>query len=442
MISNLPLAMQAAIQEGYLAKQFEFGLIGNRVFSGICDVQSFPMRVGETITRTRVGLRAPNTTPIAPSANTGLDNGITLSQDRLEQYSMSLNFYGDGDNINMVDDGVAIANTAVVKSKTLGIQAIQSKDRLARFKLDEMSRSGNTVVKTTLGAPATTVAVDDITGFEYVLIKGAVQGSGIMVPVSASHPLTVTIADGVYSLVGVTADVVNVSKRPRGVSGTLTFSANVVVLDGTAGNAVKAAFGSTVIRPSGKKSAEALVSTDRLTFQMVLDAATELSSNAVPMIDGAYNCYITARHLRQLFLDPEFQLLYRGAHGAAEIKSGQVTELAGLRFIVTTEADTGYKPGSIFVSKAYVVGADALVEGRFAGQSAGTDTMNESIITENDGIIFLVNSGLDRAAETIRMTWKMRVGFAAPTDQLADASVIPTASNAAYKRQVLIETAA
>ena len=83
-----------------------------------------------------------------------------------------------------------------------------------------------------MGSPGTAVAVDDVRGFQTAFVNGVQQ------PVGVSNPLTVTVGANAYTLVGVTADVTNVSTAPNGVSGVLTFSGNVSVSDGTAGNAV------------------------------------------------------------------------------------------------------------------------------------------------------------------------------------------------------------
>jgi hypothetical protein len=105
---------------------------------------------------------------------------------------------------------------------------MQSLDRIARNTLYAGYLGGNTRVRTTLGAPGTTLAVDDIRGFQNVMVNG------VMVPVSSSNPMTVTVGAGVYQLTGATADGTNVSTSPKGVSGTLLFSSNVTVSDGTA----------------------------------------------------------------------------------------------------------------------------------------------------------------------------------------------------------------
>jgi hypothetical protein len=117
-----------------------------------------------------------------------------------------------------------------------------------------------------LGSPGAAVAVDDVRGFQNAFVNGAQQQVGV------SNPLTVAVGTNAYTLVGVTADVTNVSTAPNGVSGVLTFSGNVSVSDGTAGNAVIAANAAVVVRPSQRATTAALTATDMLTMAGLLDA--------------------------------------------------------------------------------------------------------------------------------------------------------------------------
>jgi hypothetical protein len=192
---------------------------------------------------------------------------------------------------------------------------------------------GNTRVRTTLGSPGTVVAVDDIRGFQNAFVNGVQQ------TVSVSNPLTVTVGANTYTLVGAATDVNNVSTAPNGVSGILTFSGNVSVSDGTSGNALIAANASVIIRPSQRTNTSALTATDMLTMSCFLDAVAKLRLNAVPEIDGVYNCYLDPVSVRQLFADPDFKQLFQGATSANQVfRRGMTNDFLGLRFIPTTEA--------------------------------------------------------------------------------------------------------
>ena len=111
-----------------------------------------------------------------------------------------------------------------------------------------------------------------------------------------------------------------------GISGTLTLSGNVSVSDGTTANTVAAASGSTIVRPSQRGNTSLITASDTLTMSNLLDAVAKLRLNAVPEIEGAYNCYLDPVSSRQLFADPDFKQLFQGATSANQtFKKGMTT---------------------------------------------------------------------------------------------------------------------
>lgn len=83
----------------------------------------------------------------------------------------------------------------------------------------------DTTVKTTLGAPSTTIAVNNVWGFT--------SAGPDALPVSVSNPGPVTINGTAYTQTGFTID------GPGVTSGTITLSTAVSVANGTAGNKVE-----------------------------------------------------------------------------------------------------------------------------------------------------------------------------------------------------------
>lgn len=434
-IQAFPAALQPIIQQGFLEREFQDGIKSRLGFRAIADREPFPAGIGETLTKTRRGLKAPVTSPIDPSNNTNLDNGLTSSGWTVEQYVLAVNMYGDTIDLNMVTSRVGIASQFLQNAKTNGIQAAQSLDRLARNTLFSAYLGGNTRVTATLGAPATTIAVDDIRGFQYVMVNG------VMIPVSASHTMTVTVGAGSYTLTGATADGTNVSTAPNGISGTLTFSANVSVANGTTGNAVVSAVAPYVIRPSSRATTAAITSTDYLTMAAVLEAVATLRSNNVPTAEGdLYNCYLDDRQLLGLFKDADFKYLYRGQYGSTEYKTGQIIELLGVRFIPTTEAPQQTLSG-VAVHRAIVCGQGALIEGDFT-ETGYSDVDNpDSLKVIIDDICMVTREPLDRLQQIIAQSWYWIGGFAVPTDITANTNIIPTATNSYFKRGIVIESA-
>ncbi|WP_122050692.1 DUF4043 domain-containing protein [Asaia bogorensis] len=443
-IENFPEQLRAAIQQGFLAREFETGLHSRPGFRAIADREVFPNAIGETLTKTRKSLKSPVTTPLLPSGNTNFDNGLSPSGWSVEQYTLSINQYGDTIDLNMVTTGVGIASQFLANAQTNGMQAMQSLDRLARNALFGGVSGGvggylggNTRVAATATAKTTTVSVDDIRGFQFVIVSGLVR------PVGASAGMTVTIGSGVYTVTGAVPDAVNVSTAPGGISGQLQLSASATMADATAGMAVVASTAPLVLRPNGKATTADLkrADGDTLGIQNVLAGVASLRRNNVPMIDGAYNCYLDDLQLLSLFRDADFKYLYRGAYGSEEYRSGQVIELLGVRFVPTTEAPQQASLGGGPIHRALLLGQGALVEGDCAcvGHSDIPDA-ERALVDIVDGVAMVTREPLDRLKQIIAQSWYWIGGFALPTDVTADASIIPTATNAYLKRGVVIES--
>jgi len=439
-IQNFPAALQPMIQQGFLQREFQDGLQSMLGFRAIAKREMFPNQIGETVTKTRPGLKAPTTTPLVPSTNTNLDNGLSPSTWTIEQFTLSINMYGDTIDLNTVTNKVGIKDQFLQNAKTNGIQAAQSLDRLARNSIFNAYMGGNTRVRTTLGAPAATISVDDIRGFQFVFVNG------VLIPVNGTNTIAVTVGSNVYTLTTATADGSNVSTAPGGISGTLTFSGNVTVADGTALNTVTAYNLGTgvapfILRPNGRGNTSQIVGTDLLTMGAVLDAVAYLRSNAVPTIDGMYNLYLDPVSARQFFADPDFKILFQGATAAAkEFRMGRVVELVDVRVIPTTEAYQQSLSG-VKVRRAILCGADALVEGDFEGMGEADTERTNGIIEMVDDVVQVTREPLDRLQQIIAQSWYWIGGFVAPTDQTVNANIVPTASASYYKRAVVIEHA-
>lgn len=434
-ITDFPAPLQGIIQQNFLEREFLDGLQSKLGYRSIAERVTFPNGVGETITKTRKGLKAPVTTPMDPSKNTNLDNGLTPSGWTVEQYTLSVNQYGDTIDLNTVTSGVAIAPQFLANAKTNGIQALQSVDRLASNALFSAYASGRTRVVSTLGAAGTSVHVDDIRGFTWAIHNGKPEG------VSPANKLAITINDTEHKVVGATADAVNVSTTPNGISGTLTLEANCAVADGTAGKAVVSAVAPAVYRAGDYATTVEITGNDRLTMKMIQDAVADLRSNNVPDIDGVYHCFLTSRQMTGLYRDPEFQNLYRGQYKSDAYESSKVTEMLNVRFFETTESPI-QKVGKVAVYRAIICGAGALVEGDFEGTGKGeAASMDAGQVTVADGIAHITREPLDRLKQIVSQSWYFIGGFAVPTDTTVNTSIIPTATNSAFKRAVILESA-
>ncbi len=435
-IQNFPPALQPIIQQGFLEREFEQALRSRLGYRACADRESFAVGIGETLTKTRAGLKPTVTIPLAPATNTNFDNGLIPTSWSVEQYTITINHYAATTDLNMVTAGVGIASQFLQNAYVNGEQAARSLDELARNALFNAYFGGNTRVRTTLGSSGPSVSVDDIRGFQTAFVYG------VQLPVSGSNTLTVTIGADCYTLIGATPDATNVSTAPNGVSGVLTFSTNVSVSDGTAGNTVTAANACVVVRPSQRGNTSLIVATDTLAMSCLLDAVSKLRMNAVPEIDGSYNCYLDPVSSRQLFADPDFKQLFQGATSANQVfRQGMTNDFLGLRFMPTTEAFVQPHPSipGLMIRRPIICGQGALVEGDYAGMIAEDVAPKDSIVVVVDGVAMVTREPIDRLQQIIAQSWYWMGGFCAPSDTTTNPITVPTATNATFKRAIMVE---
>lgn len=437
-IQNFPAALQPIIQQGFLEREFQQAMRSRLGYRACADREEFAVGIGETLTKTRAGLLPAITTPLNPSTNTNLDNGLSPATWGVEQYTLTLNNYASTMDLNIVTSRVGIASLFLQNAYVNGEQAARSLDDLARNALFGAYFAGNTRVLASLSAPGPSIHVDDIRGFQTAFLNG------VQLPVSAANPLAVTVGLDIYTLISATSDAINSSSTPGGISGTLTFNSSVSTADGATGNSVQAATASLILRPNSRSNTMQLSAGDTLAMTNVLDAVAALRLNAVPDIDGAYNCYLDPVSARQLFADQDFQRLFIGATSANEVfKPGQgvVNEFLGLRFVLTTEAYVqpyASIPGTN-VRRPIVVGKGALIEGDFAGMANPDVAPTDAIVSLIDGVCMVTREPIDRLQQIIAQSWYWIGGFCAPSDTTTNSMTVPTATNANYKRAVMIE---
>ena len=435
-IQNFPAVLQPIIQQGYLEREFQQALTSRLGYRACADREDIAVGIGETLTKTRAGLKPTVTVPISPSTNSNLDNGLTPGNWGVEQYTITINHYAATSDLNMVTSRVGIASQFLQNAYTNGEQAARSLDELARNALYSAYFGGNTRVKATLSSPGTTVAVDDIRGFQAVFVNG------VQVAVGSGTPLTAAIGSNLYTVVNATPDALNVSTTWGGTSGTIALSGNVSVADATMGNTVLSTTASSIIRPSGRGNVSQLNAADTLTMSCLLDAVARLRLNAVPEIDGAYNCHLDPVSARQLFADPDFKQLFQGATSANQVfRKGMTNDFLGLRFMPTTEVFVQQHPSlsSLMIRRPIICGSGALIEGDFAGMAAQDVAPSNSIVTMVNGIAMVTREPIDRLQQIIAQSWYWIGGFCAPSDTNTNPTTVPTATNASYKRAVIVE---
>jgi len=426
-IQNFPVLLQPIIQQGFLERKFAEALRSRLGYRACADRVTVSVGIGETLTKTRAGLKPL----LVQATKTGFGNSLTSTTWEVEQYTIAINLYAATTDLNLVIERIGIASQFLQNAYVNGEQAARSLDELSRNALFGAYMGGNTRVRVTLASAGPAVSVDDIRGFQ-----------GIQQAVSSTTPMTVIVGSDVYTLVGVAIDATNVSTAPNGISGVLTFSGNVSVSDGTAGSTVTAASGSTIVRPSERANTSLITASDTLAMSNMLDAVAKLRMNGVPEIDGAYNCYLDPVSSRQLFADPDFKQLFQGATSAKQVfKSGMTNDVLGLRVVPTTEAFVQPHPtlAGLMIRRPIICGQGALIEGDFASMAALDVAPADSIITMVDGIAMVTREPINGLQQIIAQSWYWIGGFCAPFDITTNPTTIPSATNAAYKRAVIVE---
>ena len=450
-LNNLPAALQSVIQLGFLEREFQQPLRAKLGFRAIAAREPFAAGIGETITKTRRGLLPAITTPLAPAANADFTSGLTPQNYGVEQYTLGVNQYAANQMLNVVTSRVAIASLFLQNAKALGEQAARSVDTLAQRALYASYLGGNTFVRVTLGAPAVTISVDDVSGFQNTW-----NSEGQYVPVSVANPVNVTVGSDVYSLTSVAVDGANVSISPGGISGTLTFTAAVTVADATVKNAVQSAVAPLVQRPYDSATGSIMAATawgistagsqnaGKLTMQMLLNAKAQLSANGVAPVDatGLSHFYTSPKQSVGLFADPDFKLLFRGQPTTEEFRRGVVAEILGVQLIETNLNPNAAFTGVGTVNYGALSGEGALVEGVFTreGYAGATEADDDDMMVMEDDIAHITREPLDALKQVVTQSWSYIGGFTVPSDITTNPNTIPTASNSAYKRGVILES--
>jgi hypothetical protein len=448
-------------QENFIARFLSEGLDSNLAYRRHATEETISGRIGSTIIIPRIGRKAPVTQPLAANGSYNLDNGMSPSLPPAEVYQYILQQWGDTEDVDLLGATAAAADLVLAASRTNGVQAAQSLERLAKIQLHSAYEGGNTWVRGDLGAPTTTqVYVDDIRGFQNAPVNGQLQ------PVSSGNQLLCyeykTSAGGVTQAFYVTAAVAsspNESLYPGssldqygnvisdGISGYLTITGAAVAP--VSGDAIIAWNAAKVVRPLNKPSYNVLTSGDAANLGLLLNAKARLDANNVPPFpDGTYHFLHDPFVMRQLLADQQFMTAYQGRFKSPEYQAGQIFELFGITFIPTTECyiqpPTPQLGINVPIRRSILIGAESLLQANYDGldtyaQEEGMDPIGMSMIVNN--VAQIIRPPLDRQGRFLSLTWLFVGAFACPTDQTATNIIIPTANNALYKRSVVVQTA-
>lgn len=438
---SIPASLQEILQNGLLEGIFGNALLPLTLFDTISELKPWGGGMGSTSIMTRSGLMVPNTTP-ATGSDAGIDNY------GFEQYTMTMDQYGRSIDTNMAVSAMALASKFLQDNKTLGIQASQSINLLARNALYG-AYAGGTTYATASSTTSTALVVADVTGFSQAVALlstangNAGEGLGAVavptaVPVSGAAPLTVTVNAVANTVTGV---AVGVGQAAPG--GTLTLGSAV---SASIGWAVLSAVAPVQYRPNARVTNNALVSGDIATFSLFQSAVTRLRNMNVPTINGAYTAFITPNTLQELYQDQNFLLALRGRYDSAAYANftlGQAVgdnveflgRFSGIDWFSTTLVPTVTNVAGLTVYRPIVVGAEALIKGPFERMADLVAELNAGSTVQVDmvaGVARILRAPLDRFGQILSSTWSWIGGYSVSTDLL-------TGDSAIYKRACVVE---
>lgn len=414
--SSLPASIQAIMQNGLLNRAFEDALTPQFLFPAIATPRPWGGGLGDTTTFTRPGLLTPVTTALT------VGNDPTPSTYTIEQYSATMNQYGNAVDTNLLQSAMTLASKFIEDNQLLAVNAGQSLNRIARNKI--YAAYGGARTWCTSVVTSTTIAVADTTGFSVNLVNG------VPTAVSAGNPLAITVN-------GVANTVVSVNS-----STSLTLGTSVTT---AVGQTVVATNAPVTYRNGAATSRYGIGSTDYATMALFRSAVARLRAMAVPTIDGNYVAHIDSTTEAELFADADFKQAYQGRGDSEVFGSMSIGTFLGIDWVRNIEAPTTSDGGSgsnLVVHRPIVMGADAVLSCPFNEMG---NLLNNVNVNEGDGshidligpasgvqVAHIVRPPLDRLQQVVGSAWSWVGDFAVPTD-------VATGDAALYKRAVVIE---
>lgn len=457
-INNLPAVQDLLEQQNLLEQVLQEPLLARLAYSRLADRYIFPNGIGETITKTRPGLYplAAAMTALNPSNNTGLDNGLSDTYWKSEQFQLAIQEYALTTQTNVKQDRTLIRRTFLQNVNALGENAGRTFDGLCAQYIHKAYDGGNSFVTAAAAQAATSFHVDNGYGFDTAF--SSTNSPGLPSAVSSGNKLACTIYDSSgavkesVNVIGCAFDGTNTSTAyvggvAYGASATLTIDAGL----GTAlveGDVIVANDGSFVQRCGGKNSRYSLAAGDIITLEDLAQAKAKLAArNVPPLPSGNYACVIDPRLWPLLLKDSAFNYATMGKMGEGYFATGMVDRTLGIEFI-NSNMVPAYSTNTAGVSAlhAVVMGQGALIKGTFQGhidsnkQAAAMDNADIRFIDGED-IAMITRAPMDRLQEWMTQTWNWVGGFVAPTDVTSDSTIIPTTDSARYKRVVVVESA-
>lgn len=453
---GVPPTILDLVQKGLIERFFYDGLFQALLFRADAQQEEFQGNIGETVLSTRAGVPDPITKPIAPGVDPVPRAGA------FEQWETTLLRYADATDVNMPTAAVASADIFLRAIQTLGMGSGLSLNRIPRNALFTAYLSGQTTCIDAVGATDLVAHVSSINGFVKVLTKGTTIAP---VPVSTTHPLSITIAGISTTVVGATPDDGNVPLGP----GTLTLGSAL----GGGGAAARASVLSvarpTIIRVGGGTSVDAIGLNDVVQLQDIINLTNRMrAANIFPHEDGTYHLHISTGFNGQIFTDPSFQRQLNQGVGIGPYQTAFIGNVAGCSIYLNNETPDDGNSGALVatgtkakyaedinaevvnesgvrIGRSIITGRGAIFERWFdekrfvseagiTGKLAQFAVTNQGIAVQTEHVTLIMRSPINRLQDQVGLAWSYSGAFPIPSD-------ITSGGPQLFKRAVCVEFA-
>lgn len=454
---GVPTGLTNIIQQNTLQRQFQDALFPLIMFRAEAVPETWVTNLGERTIFTRTGLMPVNIVPLAPGTDPQPSGYGT------EQWAAEARQFGGSIPTHMPSDYVALASLFLTNTKTLGLNAGQTMNRLARNRLYSSYLEGEAMARAAVGVGVLQIQVSTISGFTERILNGTI------VPVSAAAPIPVTFT-GTEPANFVVAATPSDPTKPLG-NGTITL-ATATTIGVAIREGIKTSFRSLRLRVGAGATVDALTSASIITLQDVIGAVTRLRDQNVPTHpDGRYHVHLTPQAEQELFADNAWQRLHQSLPDSLAYRDYVVNDQVGCYFyrntetpsvntISATQADPGGAGGALCapeiggevtnasgvnIRRVIVTGGAALyekyideskyiTEAGVLGKIGNFSIVNGGLAVMTDRIRFILKAPQDDLQQVVKQVWSWSGDFPVPSDALSGDA-------ARYKRAVVIEHA-
>jgi hypothetical protein len=443
----------------------------------------FDARIGETKTFTSSALITPNTTPLNPANNTGLDNGMTADVRAFEQWVATLNEWPGFIPTNILGQEAFIADLYIDNMEKLAQKSGNSLELITVNRAFQAYDSGDTFVKTAVAGTSASIEVDNLSGFLTQFSTTALPSYPAPTAVSSTNKMPVAFIDAATGLIKDLANVVagtpdatngsymQTGSQTFGTSGIASLDAAIgplnigdrmVAIDAGqfASLAVGAPLdprkkdGSYVVRPTNANNvmittAEAMAITNVMNPSVMLPYAVSiLKRRGIPKLpNGLYGCAIDSTLLASFYGDQGFQRATatnwdRGRY----FKDGVIAAGWGIEFTEATQLPAYNAPaGGFALRHAFVFGKDVIAEHPFRGAKDAAnivarvgDVADERWVNR---IKFRSLAAIDTLGQVIKCAYDYVGDFVPRTDKASQPPIVLSSDWQRYKRGVILQAA-